>query len=59
MPLKASFNGFSPISGRIRDDYVVIFVDADDVAALTETLVHPVRPSAVTVLRFKGCPTEL
>ena len=41
---------FSPIAGRIRDDDVVIYVDADDVAALTEALVHPIRPTAVSVL---------
>lgn len=49
----------SPIAGRIRDDYVVIFVDADDVAALTETLVHPIRPSAVAVLYGVEGPTQL
>ena len=32
----------------------MIFVDADDVAALAETLVHPVRPSAVAVLYGEG-----
>ena len=37
----------------------MIFVNADDVAALTETLVHPIRPSAVTVLSSEGGPTGL
>ena len=44
--------GSRPVSGRVRDDDVVVFVDADDGSGLSEALEHPVGPATVAVLQM-------
>ena len=41
----------SPVAAGVRDDYVVVFVNADHLSGRAETLKHAVGPATVTVLQ--------